>query len=231
MNLKEFIKYELKGWQKTEIAALAVVFLIVVFNAVFLRDSKAAVISAFCGILYSTMAGKGKISCYLFGLMGTSFYSYLSLKNSLYGNLLLYVCYYFPMQLWGIFAWKKHLKTTTKEIIKAKLSSPERLRLFLLAALLCVFAILILKYFKDSRPVFDGITTVLSILGMYLTVKRCIEQWIIWMIVNGLSALMWLSLIVNGTKAYSTFIMWAVYLILAVYFYIVWRKELKTEED
>ena len=63
MNLKEFIKYELKGWQKTEIAALAVVFLIVVFNAVFLRDSKAAVISAFCGILYSTMAGKGKISC------------------------------------------------------------------------------------------------------------------------------------------------------------------------
>lgn len=230
MNLKEFIQYELKGWKKSEIAALTVVFLIVVFNAVFLHDSKAAVISAFCGILYSTMAGKGKISCYLFGLMGTSFYSYLSLKNALYGNLLLYVCYYFPMQLWGIFAWKKHLKVTTKEIIKTKLLYPESLRLFLLTALLCVFAVLILKYFKDSRPVFDGITTVLSILGMYLTVKRCIEQWIIWMIVNGLSLLMWLSLIINGTKAYSTFIMWAVYLILAVYFYIVWLKELKTEE-
>ena len=73
---------------------------------------------------------------------------------------------------------------------------------------------------------FDGITTVLSVAGMYLTVKRCIEQWIIWMVVNGLSALMWLELILQGTKAYATFIMWCVYFILAIYFFFCWKREI-----
>ena len=61
---------------------------------------------------------------------------------------------------------------------------------------------------------------------MYLTVKRAIEQWIIWMVVNGLSILMWLNLVISGSKAYSTVLMWTVYFILAVYFYVVWKKEM-----
>ena len=98
--------------------------------------------------------------------------------------------------------------------------------LSLAALLACICAIVLLYYFKDSSPVFDGITTVLSVFGMYLTVKRCIEQWIIWMVVNGLSSLMWLNLVIHGAKTYATFIMWVVYFILAVYFYFCWEKEI-----
>ena len=227
MDIKEFVKYELLGWKKHEIVGLFFVFLLILFNAFYLKDSKAAVISAFCGILYSTIAGNGKISCYFFGLMGTLFYSYLSLKNLLFGNLILYVGYYLPMQIWGIFAWKKNLKSSTKEIYKTNLSLKHNVLLFILVFICSLFAIAILKYLGDSRPIFDGVTTVLSILGMYLTVKRCIEQWIVWMVVNGLSSIMWLSLILQGTKAYSTFIMWSVYFVLAIYFYFVWKKDLQ----
>ena len=92
---------------------------------------------------------------------------------------------------------------------------------------MCVCAIFLIKFFHGSDPVLDGITTVLSVFGMYFTVKRCIEQWFMWMIVNGLSALMWLNLILHGAKTYSTFIMWVVYFVLSVYFYICWKKELK----
>lgn len=227
LRFKEFLKYELSGWKKQEIIGLSVVFFIVVFNALILHDSKAAVISAFCGILYTVIAGKGKISCYFFGLMGTSFYSYLAFKNALWGNLLLYMCYYFPMQVVGIFKWKNHLKEDTKEIIKTKLSNKERLILFIISLILCVCATFVLTYFNDSRPVFDAVTSVLSVVGMYLTVKRCIEQWIIWLVVNGLSSCMWLSLIIQGSKAYSTLVMWVVYFILAIYFLVIWKKEMK----
>lgn len=226
MKIDEFLKYELNGWKKHEIIGLSLVFTVILLNAFVLHDSKAAVISAFCGISYTILAGKGKISCYFFGLIGTSFYSYLSFKNALYGNLILYMCYYFPMQVLGVFEWKKHLNSSTKEIVKTRLTKSKTLKLFFLSLVLCLIVIFILINLKDSSPVFDGTTAVLSILGMYLTVKRCIEQWVVWMIVNGLSCLMWLNLIVHGARAYSTFVMWFVYFILAVYFFFVWKKEI-----
>ena len=230
-NIKDFVKAELTGWKKHEIIGLAIVFSIIIINSIIVKDSIIAVISAICGILYSTIAGKGKVSCYFFGLMGTCCYSWLSFDNKLWGNLILYMCYYFPMQVLGIFEWKKHLKQTTKEIVKIQMSTKQALQMTILAFVCCSIAIILIKYFKGSSPFFDGITTVLSIFGMYLTVKRSIEQWIIWMIVNGLSTIMWLNLVLNGAKTYATLIMWFVYFILAIYFYVNWKKELAGQQE
>ena len=83
-----------------------------------------------------------------------------------------------------------------------------------------------MKYFSDSRPILDGITTVFSIAGMYFTVKRCIEQWIAWMIVNTFSFLMWLIIALQGERVFSTVIMWGVYLVLAIYFYYQWKGDI-----
>lgn len=226
-KIKEFVKAELSGWKKVEIIALCVIFSIIFINAFLLKDNVIAVISAVCGILYSTIAGKGKVSCYLFGLTGTCCYSWLSYDNGLWGNLVLYMCYYFPMQVLGIFEWRKHLKEKTKEIVKVQMTKSQVVKLVLLAILACTLAIFVIKLLKGSSPVFDGITTVLSVFGMYLTVKRSIEQWIIWMIVNGLSSIMWLNLVLHGAKTFSTLLMWVVYFLLSIYFYINWRKELK----
>lgn len=228
MDIKEFVKYELSGWKKGEIAGLSIVFFVIFINAFIVKDSIIAVISAVCGILYTTIAGKGKVSCYIFGLCGTSCYSWLSFENALWGNLVLYMGYYFPMQVWGLFEWSRHLKRSTREIKKTRLTLKERLKLALLAIVAISGAVAVLQYFNDSNPLFDGITTVLSVFGMYLTVKRCIEQWVIWMVVNGLSALMWLNLVLHGAKTYSTFIMWCVYFVLAFYFYFCWKKEMES---
>ena len=96
-------------------------------------------------------------------------------------------------------------------------------------SVISVFVYYLLLYFKDTHPILDSITTVFSIGGMYLTVRRAIEQWIFWMVVNTLSLIMWINVIATGTKVYSTAIMWAVYLYLALYFYIEWRKEIKQQ--
>lgn len=226
MKIKEFIKSELSGWKTFEVVMLSFVFLIIIVNALIVKDNIIAVVSAFCGILYSTIAGKGKVSCYFFGLTGTGCYSWLSFVNGLWGNLLLYMCYYLPMQIIGIFSWSKNLNKK-REIKKRCLTMRERIIYFSLAFVFCCLAVFVLKLMNGSSPFCDGVTTVLSIFGMYFTVKRCIEQWHIWMIVNGLSSIMWLNLVINGSKTYSTFIMWVVYFVLSVYFYFEWKKELK----
>lgn len=226
MKITQFIKKELKGWKSFEITGLATVLTLIFINAFIFKDSPVAICSAICGILYTIIAGKGKISCYFFGLMGSGCYIWLSFANALWGNMLLYLCYYIPMQILGIFKWRKHLQSETKEIIKIKLSTQQRIKYGIIGILGSLLTILILIYFKDKSPVIDGITTFLSILGMYFTVKRCIEQWIIWIIVNGLSLIMWLNLVLHGAKTIATVIMWGTYFILAIYFYREWKTEL-----
>lgn len=229
MKITEFIKKELQGWKNFEIIGLIIVFSIIFINAIILKDNPAAIINAICGILYTIIAGKGKISCYFFGLLGSGCYIFLSFKNALWGNMLLYLCYYIPMQILGIFKWKQHLKQESKEIVKIKLNLKEQIIISIIGIIGSIITILILHYFNDKSPIIDGITTFLSILGMYLTVRRAIEQWIVWTIVNGLSFIMWLDLVLfAGTKAYSTVLMWAVYFILAIYFFFEWKKEIKT---
>ena len=137
----------------------------------------------------------------------------------------MYAFYYVPMQITGFFHWNKNLKSGKNEIVKTHLKTKERLFVFLIGMIFSFITALVLVHFGDKNPIFDSITTVFSILGMYLTVRRAIEQWIIWIIVNGLSLLMWLDIAISGTKVYSTVIMWGTYSILAIYFYFMWRKE------
>ena len=226
-QINTFIKKELSGWKKEELAGILIVLAIIIYNAVVLKDSAIAITSAVCGILYTVIAGKGKISCYLFGLTGSSFYGYLAFSNALWGNLLLYVGYYIPMQILGIFKWKKNLKKETNEIYKTQLTNKERFILTLISLIGCFIGYIILHNANDTHPLTDSMTTILSITGMYLTVRRCIEQWIIWTLVNALAIIMWFSVLKSGQKVYSTLLMWSVYLILGIYFYFQWRKEIK----
>lgn len=229
MKFTELAKREILDWKPYEILVLLIVFALILYNIISLNDSTIAVISAICGILYTILAGKGKIYCYLFGLLGSGCYITISFLNALWGNALLYLLYYIPMQILGIFKWKNNLKKDSVEILKSRLTRKERIKFLFIGITGSIITIFILMLLKDKSPIIDGITTFLSILGMYFTVKRLIEQWIVWIIVNGLSFIMWLLLIINGTKAYSTLVMWGTYFILAIYFYILWRKEIKQQ--
>ena len=210
-----------------EFAVFILIYVFLFGNAIIMHDSWTAIISAFCGITYTILAGKGVPICYPIGATGSCFYAYLSFASHLWGNLLLYICYYIPMQIIGFFKWNKNLKSDKYEIIKTTLSKKERITLIAISISITILTVLILAHFGDKNPVIDGITTILSILGMYLTVKRCIEQWIVWIIVNGLSFIMWLDIALKGAKVYSTVFMWSVYFILAIYFFIIWKKEIK----
>lgn len=229
MNINEFIQKELSGWGKYERIIFPAEILLIIILSVIMKDNKIALISAICGISYTILAGKGKISCYLFGLMGTLCYAFIAFKNYLFGNVGLYICYYFPMQLVGIFKWRQHLKKETNEIQKIKLSNIERIIYTILGIFFTIICYFVLIKYHDKNPIFDSITTIFSVLGLLLTVKRCIEQWYVWIVVNGLSAIMWIQAYLNGSNCFATVIMWVTYFILAVYFLKNWEKDIQEE--
>lgn len=226
MKLAEFITKELSGWGKIERVVFPLGILLIIFISIYMNDSKIALVSAICGISYTILAGKGKISCYVFGLCGTLCYAYISYKNGLFGNLALYAMYYFPMQIVGIFKWKKHLNKESQEIIKTTLSFKERKYYLFISLILTVILYFILRSLHDLSPLMDSVTAVLSIVGLILTVKRCIEQWYVWFIVNGISTIMWINAYLHGSNCFATILMWFTYFVLSIYFLYTWRKEI-----
>lgn len=227
MALLELIKSEFKNWGKYERILFPLVLVLTVIISVVIGDNKIALVSALCGMSYTILAGKGKISCYFIGMIGTFCYSFIAFKNGFYGNLALYMFYYFPMEIIGIIKWRKHLKKDLNEIIKTRLSNKNRVIYAIVAVVLSVGLSVILKLFNGSTPFLDGTVTVLSVIGQLLTVKRCIEQWHVWFVVNLLSLVMWIYAYINGSNCFATMIMWFVYLILSVYFLQAWKREVK----
>lgn len=226
MNLFKLIKEEFKNFGKYERVLFPLVIFFIILISIIIGDNKIALVSAICGISYTILAGKGKISCYFIGMIGTFCYSYLSFVNGFFGNLALYMLYYFPMEIIGIYKWKKHLKKEVREVIKTRLSNKERVIYFSAALILSLVVSLVLKVMGDSKPFLDGTATVFSVIGQFLTVKRCIEQWYVWFFVNLISLIMWVYAYLNGSNCLATILMWSVYLILSIYFLQAWKREL-----
>ena len=82
--VKDFLLQEFSGWGRFERIIFPLEILFILILSITLKDNPVAIISAVFGISYTILAGKGKISCYFFGLSGTRCYSYISYKNSLF---------------------------------------------------------------------------------------------------------------------------------------------------
>jgi len=97
--------------------------------------------------------------------------------------------------------WNKHMSVETKEVEKKRMKNSEIIVVFLGSALGIFLYGLILKKIRGSLPFVDALTTVLSIVAQILCVKRYMEQWVIWIIIDVASVYMWAMAFVNGEKA------------------------------
>ena len=231
MKIKDFLLRELKGFSLFEKIFLPSVILFLISMSFILNDNKFALVSAICGISYSFLAGKGKIICYFIGMMGTFCYCYIAYNNALYGNLALYSLFYFPTYIIGIINWSKNMSKKTGSVIKSCLSKKERIIYFLCMFVLALVFGFILNIFKGKTPFIDSITTIFSIFGQILTIKRCYEQWYIWIVVNILTLIMWVLAYFNGSNCFATIFMWFIYVILAFYFLHQWKNEITSNRD
>ena len=66
---------------------------------------------------------------------------------------------------------------------------------------------------------------------MIILMQRGIEQWILWIVVDIITVIMWVVDLKNGTQNISVLIMWIAYLINATYGFINWLKLLKRKEN
>ena len=181
--------------------------------------SALGLIAAVTGMMYTMLAGRGKIACYAFGLVNAPIYAYLAYRWGYYGDMALNL-YYFVMMVPGLVCWRRNLLAEgSGEIVRTRLSGRER---WIWAAVMGVAAAglyALLRAIGGSRPLCDSFTNVLSVAAMVLTVKRCIEQWVMWIAVDAIEIVMWWH---TGDASMAILAMWTLFLIDGCYLFRLW---------
>ena len=223
-NMKELFFEQFRAWRPTEVAWLVFCLASVLGLSLYWQDNALGITAALTGMLYTVLAGKGKIACFIFGLVNTPLYAYISYQNGFYGDFTLNI-YYFIMMFPGLLAWGRHQAKTSEEgIVRTRLDLRGRVRLTAgcLVGVLALWAVL--RLLGGNRPFCDAITNVLSIAAMMLTVRRSIEEWILWIIVDAVEVLMWAKAYIAGSGTISVLLMWLLFLANGVYLLSLWLR-------
>ena len=176
-------------------------------------------VAAFAGICSVVLCAKGKRSGFIFGLVNVICYATVSYHNAYYGEVMLNVLFYIPSNIVAYVLWTRN-KDHDRDDLEVKARAMKAWQL--VVAVIVIAAVTVAYHFLleslgGAMTYLDGATTVLSIFATVLMALRYAEQWFFWIVVDVLTVVLWCF---AGDPV--MIIMWAAYLVNAVYGYLMW---------
>lgn len=194
------------------------------------QDSLIGIIASLTGIWCVVLVAKGRISNYYVGLINVIAYAYVAWGWKYYGEVMLNIGYYFPAQFVGLYLWNKN-KINDKEVKVKFMTNKSRVLWSVISIIGVIGYGYLLKYLGGDLPFVDSLSTTLSVIAMILMIWRYMEQWILWIVVDVASIVLWFVVLLKGGNDISILIMWVAYLVNAIYGLINWIKMYKEQED
>ncbi|CAM3763885.1 nicotinamide riboside transporter PnuC [Xenorhabdus thuongxuanensis] len=172
-------------------------------------------IGTVAGLLCIWLASQEKIINYLFGLINVSLFAVIFFQIQLYASLILQI-FFFAANIYGWYAWSRVNEQKQIEL-KIRWLNPKQMAI---VAALSIFAILIMTFNidqifgymakmvvlalqgigfniimpdlqPDAFPFWDSVMTILSIVAMILMTRKHVENWLIWVIINVISVVIY----------------------------------------
>ncbi len=223
VNKEEFI-IQFTTFQKMDYVILAVMTILLMITSIMWKDTLFGVITTITGIISVIQSSRGSIWTFYWGALNVLFYAMIAYMSNYAGDFVLMAFFNTPMQIVGLYFWANNYKQEQHIVEKKIFKSID----YLYTAIALAIGTVIITYlmpminnflFMDSNPLpfVDAFTTTASIIAQVLLTKRYREQWLLWILINVGSIIMWT---VKGDP--TMVIMWTAYLINAVYGYIKW---------
>ena len=180
--------------------------------------------TAICGIFCVVLCAAGKKSQYYWGFINIAAYIVIAWISKFYGEVMLNALYFLPTQFIGLYFWKKNY-SAEKGVVKCKKMKLKTVTILLFVSIISIF---LYKLFLDklggNSTWLDSAGTMFSLIANLLMVLRFREQWILWIIVDAVTVIMWA---MAGDWIMTT--MWLVYLVNACYGFLTWSKMSKID--
>ncbi|SEU10104.1 nicotinamide riboside transporter PnuC [Paenibacillus sp. NFR01] len=215
------------SWNRFELVWLFLFTAIAIIFTVVSKDSLLGFTVFITGVLCVVLTAKGKLISYVFGMYNTFGYAYIAYVNGLNGELMLNLLFFVPMNVIGFYMWRRNMEGGKLAMRQMKV------RDMLLVGAVCVAGSVLLgfglSFIKgQNSPYIDAITTVLSIVATLLMVTRFKEQWLLYIVLNMFTVLLWVIRTAEGSgEGPMMIVMWSAYLMNAVYGYYNWNKGAK----
>jgi len=221
-RLKTFLKNELTGWGPFEAIWLFLATVAITCLSAYWHEAWYGFVSAVSGVICVVLTGKGKLSAYPFGIVNCVLYGYISYGQGLYGETMLNLLWYLPLQFYGFSVWRKNV--SNGEVVRRTMNWLDRIDKAVLITICTACYGMALTLMGDPLPYVDSFTTVASVFAMWLSCRRYAEQWYLWIAVDVLSVYMWWNRYCAGGDNVATLAMWAVFLANAVYGCVKWER-------
>lgn len=229
-EFRKFVKSELTGWKPWEVCWLLLATGVILGLSIYWGENAIGLIMALTGVWCVILTGKGKRSSFLFGIVNAALYAFVAFGAKYYGEVMLNALYYVPMGFVGWFAWKKHMDDNTGEVVKKRLNWKKGLLIYAATGLAIVLYGMVLAALGGSLPYVDSMSTVVSVVAQILSIWRLMEQWVLWIVVDIVTVVMWAVDFAKGGETIATLAMWSVYLINAFIMFARWYREAKRNE-
>ena len=177
------------------------------------------------GLLYLYLEYKANIWLWPVGVIMPIVYIVIFYQNKFYADMTFNVYYLFA-SIYGWYIWAKSLEKTDQGLIS---HLPKRYIAGLIATFVAIFAVIafLLINFTDSEvPYGDSFTTTLSILAMWMLAHKYIEQWLLWIVVNAITSVLYYSKELN-----ITVVLFVVNFFVSILGYMKWKRMMEQQEE
>ncbi|WP_426196448.1 nicotinamide riboside transporter PnuC [Massilia sp. DWR3-1-1] len=163
------------------------------------------------------LAGRNNVHTWWTGMVGCSLFAVLFFQERLYADVLLQV-FFIGSSALGWWYWRRGDAGAALPIAPADFASvlwPGAAALAVAAA----YGALLLHFTDAYAPFVDSLVLALSVLAQLLLMKRRIENWAFWLLVNSLAVPLYAS-----RGLYLTALLYACYWVHAIYAWLQWRR-------
>jgi nicotinamide mononucleotide transporter len=184
------------------------------------------IVGVILGLLYLWLEYKANIWLWIVGILMPCVHCVLYFQKGIYADCAMQL-YYILAGLYGLTIWLLGRKNTKKPLKISHTPRPLALYLFSLYVVLHFIIYHILVLFTDSTvPFWDSMTTAMSMIAMWLLSRKYIEQWLLWLIVDIITAGLYLYKGIPITAGLYT-----LYTALAVVGYLRWKRVYRAENQ
>lgn len=179
---------------------------------------------AVVGLLYLWLEYKASIYLWFAGIVMPLIYIFVFYRAGLYADMGINV-YYLLAGLYGWVLWMRKSGSATERSITR---TPLKLVVPLTVLSVLVFAgiaFLLIRFTDSTVPYADAFITALSIVAMWMLAYKYLEQWLVWIVVDIASTILFLY-----KGLYPTAVLYGIYSVIAVFGYIEWKKIIHENE-
>ena len=183
------------------------------------------IIGTLVGLIYLWLEYKASIWLWVANVVMPAIYVMVYYKAGLYADFGINI-YYLIISFYGIYYWWKGRKQSRTEQTKKReeelpithtpMQTWKQL-VIVSIALLVVIAFILIQYTDSTVPWMDSLTTALSIVAMWMLARKYVEQWLVWIVVDAISAGLYIY-----KELYFTAGLYALYTVIAYFGYKEW---------